>query len=234
MTKSSATPPFHLPRLQFSLRTLGGIVFIVAAICWYFLYANHNLIRWTGRELDVALSGKGYLCISDPNTGYLRYARYGHMVTDGMGTLSIISDGKLCQLDPPITLPNDTLETRITPDGLVSIMQPGLNTFQAAGQIQVTQFLTPDQLVEVEPGFFYPSENSGPPVAANPGTNGAALVVQGWLEEPLSAWLFQKHLPAILVIIAFLFVLWEIRSLHQSIRELTAALHNRRSDENSA
>jgi flagellar basal-body rod protein FlgG len=137
-------------------------------------------LQVTGRDLDVAISGKGLMVVQLPD-GTIKFTRDGSLHRDSTGQL-VTDAGNIVQ--PPITIPSDTLSTSISADGTVTVTTssaPGVP--KVLGQIQLARFVNQDGLLS-EPGNLY-SETvvSGPPTIATPGTIGLGEMVQKSLEQ---------------------------------------------------
>lgn len=137
-------------------------------------------INKTGRDLDVAISGTGFMIVQ-VSDGTFMYTRDGALNRDASGRL-VTNAGNVIQ--PPITIPNDTISTSIANDGTVTVITssaPG--THKVVGQIQMAQFQNQEGL-RVEPGNLY-SETaaSGSAVIGTPGTGGLGQIQQNALEQ---------------------------------------------------
>ena len=95
--------------------------------------------RSTGRDLDAAIQGDGFLQISLPN-GEFRYTRDGTMRRDGEGNL-VTADGSFTE--PQITLAPDAVDVIIGQDGTVLQLLAGEIEPQEVGQIQLVRFPNP-------------------------------------------------------------------------------------------
>jgi len=71
----------------------------------------------TGRTLDIAIAGDGFLQVTMPN-GDLRYTRDGSLMTNANGEL-VTSNGYF--IEPAISVPVDTVSVSIEKDGGVNI-----------------------------------------------------------------------------------------------------------------
>lgn len=132
---------------------------------------NHaqGALQNTGRNLDVAIQGQGYLEFRRPD-GTIGLSRNGALQVDGQGRLCN-SNGDLLQ--PPITLPKgaDSSKLAIGPDGQVSLGK------QTLGKIQIVDVPAPDQLNAVGDSMFTATAGSGAPRPA-----AGSTLVQGALE----------------------------------------------------
>jgi flagellar basal-body rod protein FlgF len=84
----------------------------------------------TGRSLDVAIEGKGFLAVQTPAGE--RYTRNGHLVRGADGVLSTEDGAPVLGLSGPITI--GTGEVQIDPDGTVR------SGGTIAGQLKVVEF----------------------------------------------------------------------------------------------
>ncbi|MDQ6986515.1 MAG: flagellar basal-body rod protein FlgG [Mariprofundaceae bacterium] len=131
----------------------------------------------TGNPLDMAIEGRGFFEIQLPN-GDLGYTRTGSFATDSLGQL-VTQDGYVVQ--PALTIPNDALSIGISPDGTVSVVQPG-NLQTTVGQIQLADFSNPGGLTAIGHSIFQESQASGTPINGTPGSNGIGSIAQSTLE----------------------------------------------------
>ncbi|NWG39374.1 MAG: flagellar basal-body rod protein FlgG [Hydrogenophilaceae bacterium] len=141
------------------------------------VFTQGNL-QQTGNAKDVAIQGVGFFQIQMPD-GTTAYTRDGSFQTDSQGQL-VTSSGYLVQ--PGITFPADTLSITIAPDGTVSALQPGNVAPTQVGTLQLATFTNPAGLLSMGENLFKETAASGTPNVATPGTNGAGLLNQGYVE----------------------------------------------------
>lgn len=134
----------------------------------------------TGRRLDIAIVGDGFLQLQDANQPL--YTRNGTFTVNENGDLVVASADMGRRLDPPITIPNDTIEMSISPEGIVSVLQPGSPNLTQVGQIQLVRFINPEGLMQKGDTLYAQSDASGTPIQANPGQQGLGTIRQGYLE----------------------------------------------------
>jgi flagellar basal-body rod protein FlgG len=132
----------------------------------------------SGNPLDVAIEGSGFFQITRPG-GELAYSRAGNFKTDAEGRLVTV-DGY--QVEPAITLPSNATSVTISPNGTISVTTPGSNTTQDVGQLTLAGFVNPAGLLEIGRNMFVPTDASGQPITAQPGTEGLGTLAQGFLE----------------------------------------------------
>jgi flagellar basal-body rod protein FlgG len=140
---------------------------------------SHGAPRVTNRELDVAITGSGFLAYQKPN-GEIAYSRDGSLRLGAEGRLENI-DG--LPLQPEIVVPANTQSIEISPDGRVSVRLAS-NDVQELGQIQVTTFANPSGLQAMGGNMYEVSPASGAPVPVNPGEQGSGQLMQRFLESP--------------------------------------------------
>ena len=135
----------------------------------------------TDRELDVAIEGNGFMQVLD-STGELLYTRAGNLSVNANGDLVLGSSytGRLVQ--PQVTIPPDTTEIVISPDGDVSVRQAGSATVTSLSQLTLTQFVNPQGLLKLGENLYAETPASGPATQAAPGTQGLGVFRQGALE----------------------------------------------------
>lgn len=138
----------------------------------------------TNRPLDVAIEGQGFLRVliePDRSPSGQAFTRAGNLLVNSNGELVMANDeGR--RLDPPITLPPDTISMTIGTDGRVLVLQPGATEPTEVGQIEVTAFINPAGLKQLGENLYVESAASGPPITGTGGEEGRGLVRQGFLE----------------------------------------------------
>ncbi len=136
-------------------------------------------LRETGQSLDLAIRGDGFFAVRQLN-GDIAYTRSGSFRMDVDGNLTTPS-GLL--MDPPITLPTDTLQISISEDGRVRVLQPGNSVQSEVGQIELTRFQNPGGLEAIGGNLLRETESSGAPTTGTPADEAFGSVKQGSLEE---------------------------------------------------
>ena len=116
----------------------------------------------TGRKLDIAIRGDGFLQVSMP-TGDINYTRDG--------ALQMNADGQLVtaigySIEPAISIPTDATSVDIGKDGSVNITDAA-GTQSVVGTIQLARFPTPSVLSSEGDNLLTVSRASGTP---SPGT----------------------------------------------------------------
>jgi flagellar basal-body rod protein FlgG len=142
---------------------------------------NQGHFNPTDRELDVAIEGPGFFQVTDPN-GQIVYSRAGNFNRNANGNLVMGSANTGRLLEPPITLPEDTLNVVISPEGIVSVRQPDNTQLSQVGQLELAYFINPDGLLKLGENLYAETDASGPPTLGNPGQDGLGLLRQNALE----------------------------------------------------
>ena len=132
----------------------------------------------TDNPLDLIIQGKGFFKVQLPD-GTTAYTRDGAFTSNSEGQL-VTSRGLL--LDPPITLPPDSMAIDIGEDGTVSVTQAGQTTPTELGQIELANFVNPTGLISLGGNLYQQSQASGDPIDGTPGIDGLGTVGQGFLE----------------------------------------------------
>jgi flagellar basal-body rod protein FlgG len=133
----------------------------------------------TGNNLDMAIEGRGFFQVQTPD-GQTAYTRSGTFKLNDQGQI-VTPDGN--PLLSGITIPQDATSVNVSPEGQVSVSQPGAANPVQVGQIQLATFVNPAGLRAQGNNLFLESGASGPPQQGLPGTNGAGTVQQGYLEK---------------------------------------------------
>ncbi|MGE4125040.1 MAG: flagellar basal-body rod protein FlgG [Pusillimonas sp.] len=142
------------------------------------IHSQGNL-QQTGNQLDIAIQGRGLLQVELPN-GEFAYTRDGSLQVDQNGQL-VTAGGYPVQ--PPINIPDNALSVTIARDGTVSVTQPGaVGANVEIGQLQLTTFINPTGLQSLGENLYAETDASGPGNFAQPGLDGAGLVLQNFVE----------------------------------------------------
>ena len=135
-------------------------------------------LQQTGNDLDVAINGAGFLQILLPD-GTTAYTRDGSLQKDNQGQL-VTSNGYPVQ--PNITIPADALTVTISNDGVVSVTQPGSAAVTQVGSLQLATFINVGGLQSIGENLFLETASSGAPTPSTPGSNGAGMLNQRYVE----------------------------------------------------
>jgi flagellar basal-body rod protein FlgG len=141
------------------------------------IFTQGNLQN-TGNALDLAINGQGFFQIQMPD-GTFAYTRDGSFQQDSTGQV-VTSSG--FPLSPAITIPNNATSLSVSRDGIVSVTVPGTAAPTQIGTIQVVTFINNGGLQSAGENLFVETASSGTPTPNTPGTNGAGLLNQGFVE----------------------------------------------------
>jgi flagellar basal-body rod protein FlgG len=130
----------------------------------------------TGRELDVAIAGEGFIQVTRAD-GTLAYTRAGNLQVDANGRVGLPS-GELLQ--PRVTIPPGATGVTVAPDGAVSATVNG--AIQQLGQVQLATFTNPAGLEAAGDNLYLATANSGAAQVGQPGSGSRGLLTQGVLE----------------------------------------------------
>ncbi len=143
---------------------------------------RQGAVQETGRDLDLAIEGRGFLQVLDPQTQQVMFTRSGNLDINSDGNLVIGSAQTGRLIEPPVQIPQDAISIVISPSGSVQVRQPGNSQLQQVGQLQMAQFVNPDGLLKVGENLYMQTDASSQAVTGDPGSNGMGLVRQGSLE----------------------------------------------------
>ncbi|WP_126444170.1 flagellar basal-body rod protein FlgG [Sulfuricystis multivorans] len=141
------------------------------------IHTQGNLQK-TENPLDIAINGQGFFQIQMPD-GTLAYTRDGAFQRDSNGQIVTASG---YPLSPAITIPADAVSVTISRDGIVSVLQAGQATPTQVGNIQLATFINAGGLQSIGENLYLETASSGTPTPNTPGTNGAGLLNQGYVE----------------------------------------------------
>lgn len=142
------------------------------------VYTDGSQIQ-TGRDKDIAISGRGFLQVQLPNGGGYAYTRAGSLSTDDQGQLTL-PNGYVVQ--PPITIPPSITSLSISQDGIVSVTTADSTDSQQVGQLQLADFVNPDGLQPIGNNLYLETTSSGTATLNNPDNNGLGKIIQNSLE----------------------------------------------------
>jgi flagellar basal-body rod protein FlgG len=141
------------------------------------IFTQGNL-QQTGNDKDVAIQGQGFFQVLLPD-GTTAYTRDGSFQTDSQGQL-VTSSGFAVQ--PAITIPANAQSISIGRDGTVSVTQPGSSAAVQVGTLQLSTFVNPAGLLSKGENLYTETAASGTASTNTPGSNGAGLLSQGYVE----------------------------------------------------
>ena len=135
-------------------------------------------LQQTGNDLDLAIDGPGFLQVLLPD-GTTAYTRDGSFQKDNQGQV-VTSSGY--PLQPSVTIPSNALSVTISRDGLVSVTQPGSSATTQVGTLQLATFVNVGGLQSIGENLFLETASSGAPTPNTPGSNGAGVLNQRYVE----------------------------------------------------
>jgi flagellar basal-body rod protein FlgG len=141
------------------------------------IFTQGNL-QQTSNDKDVAVQGAGFFQVLLPD-GTAAYTRDGSFHIDSQGQM-VTSSGFVVQ--PAITIPANAQSMTIARDGTVSVTQAGVAAPTQIGTLQLTTFVNPAGLEAKGENMYVETSASGNPNNNTPGTNGAGLLAQGYVE----------------------------------------------------
>jgi flagellar basal-body rod protein FlgG len=139
---------------------------------------TQGALQQTGNDLDVAIDGSGFFQVLLPD-GTTAYTRDGSFQKDNQGQI-VTSNGY--PLQPTITIPTTALSVTIGKDGVVSITQSGTAAATQVGTLQVATFVNVGGLQSMGENLYLETASSGTPTPNTPGTNGAGVLNQRYVE----------------------------------------------------
>jgi flagellar basal-body rod protein FlgG len=141
------------------------------------VFTNGELVN-TGREMDIAISGDGFLQISMPD-GSIKYTRDGSIQRGPNGEL-VTATGN--PISPAITIPTDAAAVDIGRDGSVNVTT-GTGTQSVVGTIQLARFPNSSGLSSEGDNLLAETPASGAPTVGTAGENGYGSIQSGFLEK---------------------------------------------------
>jgi flagellar basal-body rod protein FlgG len=142
---------------------------------------HQGAFEQTGRDLDVAIEGRGFFKVLDPS-GDPVYTRAGNFSINAEGSMVLGSAETGRLLDPSIDIPPDATDISISPEGVVSVRQPGNVNLTNVGNIELSTFINPEGLLKLGENLYAETDASGPPTEGPPGQDGVGKLRQGFLE----------------------------------------------------
>ncbi len=140
---------------------------------------GQGAIEPTGRALDLAIEGDGYLQVELPN-GNLAYTRDGGLTLSDRGAL--VTHGGY-SIVPGLGLPGEPGQIAISTTGVVSF-QSDANGGEPIeiGRIELARFTNPTGLQALGENLYSETAASGPPLVGFPQDAGFGRVLSGALE----------------------------------------------------
>jgi flagellar basal-body rod protein FlgG len=141
------------------------------------VFTQGNL-QLTSNDKDVAIQGSGFFQVLLPD-GSTAYTRDGSFQTDSQGQLVTASG---FPVQPAITIPAGAQSLTVGRDGTVSVTLQGASAPTQVGSLQLATFINPAGLQSKGENLYVETSASGTASTNAPGTNGAGLLTQGYVE----------------------------------------------------
>jgi flagellar basal-body rod protein FlgG len=132
----------------------------------------------TGNSKDLMINGSGFFQVLLPD-GTTGYTRDGSFQSDANGQL-VTSSGYVIQ--PSITVPPNAQTITVARDGTVSVTLPNTAAPAQIGTLQLATFVNPAGLEAKGENIYVETGASGTANVNTPGTNGAGVLMQGYVE----------------------------------------------------
>ncbi len=133
----------------------------------------------TNNQLDVAIEGNGFFAVQQED-GTIAYTRSGTLQTDGQGRLTT-PEG--LPLDPPITIPDNTISVSIAANGKITAQVSGEEAPVEVGDLMLSTFINPAGLAAMGHNLFVVTPASGEAQLGTPGEEGRGTLMQGAIEK---------------------------------------------------
>jgi flagellar basal-body rod protein FlgG len=141
------------------------------------IFTQGNL-QQTSNNTDIAINGSGFFQILMPD-GTTNYTRDGSFQVSSTGQL-VTASGYVIQ--PAITIPATAQTVTVAADGVISVTLPNTVAVTQVGQLQLATFINPAGLSAKGENLYAETAASGAPNTVNPGSNGAGVLAQGFVE----------------------------------------------------
>jgi len=124
----------------------------------------------TGRDLDMMINGPGFFKVKilQEDGGGFGFTRAGNFFVNRDGDI-VLGNSEGPRLDPPVTLPAETLRVDISPDGNINAFTAGTTDPTNVGQVRVSSFVNPEGLEAFGRNLYVETPASGPPIEGTPG-----------------------------------------------------------------
>ena len=133
----------------------------------------------TGRSLDLAIEGDGFLQVALPGGG-TRYTRDGSLRINAEGSL-VTSSGY--SLEPSISIPSDWRTISVGKDGTVTVVAGASSAPTNVGTLTLVRFANPSGLASEGGNLLVETAASGTPTTGTAGQGGLGTIQQGFLER---------------------------------------------------
>lgn len=134
-------------------------------------------VNETQNTFDMAIQGRGFFKVTDPNGGTL-YTRDGSFQVDSSGQI-VTKEGYA--LDPSITVSSDAVDVTISETGVVTGNISGTTT--TFGTITLAMFVNEGGLKNEGSNYYTETVASGSVQDVTAGLDGSGTILQGFLEQ---------------------------------------------------
>lgn len=141
------------------------------------VFTQGDIIQ-TENELDVAISGEGFLQVEMPN-GTTAYTRSGALQRDSNGRLTN-SEGY--PILPAITIPDGSTQITIGESGIISAVIGEDSVSTQVGTLELALFTNNAGLSSIGRNLYQETSASGTPSVGTPGEDGYGTFLQRFLE----------------------------------------------------
>lgn len=133
-----------------------------------------GVIQTTGRDLDVAINGRGWIAVQGPD-GREGYTRYGSLAINANGLLQTRTGLNVLSNAGPLTVPPDS-EITVAKDGTVSVL-PTTGDKNQVTQIGSIKLVNPpeENLVRGDDGLFRLKDGNQADIDPNVNLHSGAL-----------------------------------------------------------
>lgn len=143
-----------------------------------FMINEQGEIERTGQAMDLAIEGAGFIELMGPGGQTLLWRGGGLRVNDD----GLLATAKGMALRAGITVPTDASAIQIGADGVVRATLPDSADPVELGQIGLVRFEDPSAVERLD-GGLYRLRDGATTLEAQPGEDGAGLLVQGAIER---------------------------------------------------
>ena len=135
-------------------------------------------LQQTSNDKDIAIQGDGFFQVLLPD-GSTAYTRDGSFQIDSQGQLVTASG---FSIQPAVSIPANAQSFSVGRDGVISVTLPNSSAVTQIGSIQLATFINPAGLMAKGENLYVETAASGNANANAPGTNGAGILSQGYVE----------------------------------------------------
>ena len=135
-------------------------------------------LQQTSNDKDIAIQGDGFFQVLLPD-GSTAYTRDGSFQIDSQGQLVTASG---FSIQPAVSIPANAQSFSVGRDGVISVTLPNSSAVTQIGYIQLVTFINPAGLMAKGENLYVETAASGNANANAPGTNGAGILSQGYVE----------------------------------------------------